>query len=444
MSEENLLSIAGLLSFFLGTISLYIVYRSNHLKWNEKAAGYILSWIFLVKSIAYPCDAYVLQVTNGGVELDGGWEFFFALSNIQNYIFMPLCFALSLVFPVSVLRTRNQVKIALSVFVLLVLYRVIVHVSLGVHSLELVGLEYILTTVIWTSNYIHFKIKNLHEPNKGNGRIANISALLLMLPTGFNWFVWVGVFTRSDYFYFEDIRLGLDESGSFSEYFWLLSLTVSICGALCIVITSLGIFYLNGEMDGVGIAVLAYMSLGVVAHFVYLSGAGTSSWLFTAGGNPEETLTSTWNIFTRQAHYTIGRPVIAMIILIQYGIYDLGDKRNYAIAKTQAILIIVIATAALMEMVQLVLPIDQTLSAGILGIFIALGLGWEERTFHGVATNPRRVSEILSGSEWDAPEIPIPERAYNNFNVSLAIFVLLSIFLAYVVDISNVLLDNVS
>ena len=444
MSEENLLSIAGLLSFFLGTISLYIVYRSNHLKWNEKAAGYILSWIFLVKSIAYPCDAYVLQVTNGGVELDGGGEFFFALSNIQNYIFMPLCFALSLVFPVSVLRTRNQVKIALSVFVLLVLYRVIVHVSLGVHSLELVGLEYILTTVIWTSNYIHFKIKNLHEPNKGNGRIANISALLLMLHTGFNWFVWVGVFTRSDYFYFEDIRLGLDESGSFSEYFWLLSLTVSICGALCIVITSLGIFYLNGEMDGVGIAVLAYMSLGVVAHFVYLSGAGTSSWLFTAGGNPEETLTSTWNIFTRQAHYTIGRPVIAMIILIQYGIYDLGEKRNYAIAKTQAILIIVIATAALMEMVQLVLPIDQTLSAGILGIFIALGLGWEERTFHGVATNPRRVSEILSGSEWDAPEIPIPERAYNNFNVSLAIFVLLSIFLAYVVDISNVLLDNVS
>ena len=444
MSEENLLSIAGLLSFFLGTISLYIVYRSNHLKWNEKAAGYILSWIFLVKSIAYPCDAYVLQVTNGGVEFGGGWEFFFALSNIQNYIFMPLCFALSLVFPVSVLRTRNQVKIALSVFVLLVLYRVIVHVSLGVHSLELVGLEYILTTVIWTSNYIHFKIKNLDEPINGNGRIANISALLLMLHTGFNWFVWVGVFTRSDYFYFEDIRLGLDESGSFSEYFWLLSLTVSICGALCIVITSLGIFYLNGEMDGVGIAVLAYMSLGVVAHFVYLSGAGTSSWLFTAGGNPEETLTSTWNIFTRQAHYTIGRPVIAMIILIQYGIYDLGEKRNYAIAKTQAILIIVIATAALMEMVQLVLPIDQTLSAGILGIFIALGLGWEERTFHGVATNPRRVSEILSGSEWDAPEIPIPERAYNNFNVSLAIFVLLSIFLAYVVDISNVLLDNVS
>ena len=64
MSEENLLSIAGLLSFFLGTISLYIVYRSNHLKWNEKAAGYILSWIFLVKAIAYPCDAYAVSYTH--------------------------------------------------------------------------------------------------------------------------------------------------------------------------------------------------------------------------------------------------------------------------------------------------------------------------------------------------------------------------------------------
>ncbi|MAH98350.1 MAG: hypothetical protein CMA12_03225 [Euryarchaeota archaeon] len=435
MSEENLLSIAGLLSFFLGTISLYLVNRSNHLKWNEKAAGYILSWIFLVKAISYPCDAYVLQITNGGTNFVQPWEYFYALSNLQNFVFMPLCFALSLVFPVSVLRTKNQIKIALLVFTFLVSYRVIVYVSVGVNSLELVGLEYILTTIIWTSNYVHFKIKNLNEPNKGNGRIANISALLLMLHTGFNWFVWVGVFTRSDYFYFEDVRLGLDGSGSFSEYFWLLSLTISICGAICIVITSLGIFYLNGEMDGVGIATLTYLSLGVVTHFVYLSGAGTTAWFFTA----EDNLTSTWNIFTRQAHYTIGRPVIAMIILLQYGIYDLSDSRNYAVAKTQSILIIVIATAALMEMVQLVLPIDQTLSAGFLGIFIALGLGWEERTFHGVATNPRRVSQMLSGSEWDAPEIDISERAYNSFNISLAIFVFLSIFLAYVVDVSNVL-----
>ena len=68
MSEENLLSIAGLLSFFLGTISLYIVNRSTHLKWNEKAAGYILAWIFLAKSISYPCDAYVLEITEGGTK----------------------------------------------------------------------------------------------------------------------------------------------------------------------------------------------------------------------------------------------------------------------------------------------------------------------------------------------------------------------------------------
>ena len=158
MSEENLLSIAGLLSFFLGTISLYLVNRSNHLKWNEKAAGYILSWIFLVKAISYPCDAYVLQITNGGTNFVQPWEYFYALSNLQNFVFMPLCFALSLVFPVSVLRTKNQIKIALLVFTFLVSYRVIVYVSVGVNSLELVGLEYILTTIIWTSNYVHFKI----------------------------------------------------------------------------------------------------------------------------------------------------------------------------------------------------------------------------------------------------------------------------------------------
>ena len=46
---------------------------------------------------------------------------------------------------------------------------------------------------------------------------------------------------------------------------------------------------------------------------------------------------------------------------------------------------------------------------------------------------------MVAGSEWDAPEIGISDRAYNSFNLSLAIFVLLSVFLAYVVDVSNVL-----
>ena len=153
MSEENLLSIAGLLSFFLGTISLYIVYRSNHLKWNEKSAGYILAWIFLSKSIAYPCDAYVLQITDGATNFVSPWEYFYALSNLTNMLFMPLCFALSLVFPVSVIRTGRQLKIAVLVFVLLVVHRVMVFVSVGASPLELIGLEYILTTIIWTSNY---------------------------------------------------------------------------------------------------------------------------------------------------------------------------------------------------------------------------------------------------------------------------------------------------
>ena len=108
----------------------------------------------------------------------------------------------------------------------------------------------------------------------------------------------------------------------------------------------------------------------------------------------------------------------------------------------QSIIIIAVATAALLEMVQLVLPISEVLSAGFLGIILALGIGWEEKTFHGVATNPSSVAEILSESEWDAPKMEIPNNAYKNFNLSIAIFLLVTLFLAYVVDISNILLDG--
>ena len=131
-----------------------------------------------------------------------------------------------------------------------------------------------------------------------------------------------------------------------------------------------------------------------------------------------------------------------MIILLQYGIYDLSDSRNYSVAKLQSILIIAVATAAILEMVQLVLPISEVLSTGFLGIILALGIGWEEKTFHGVATNPRSVAEILSDSKWASPEIEIAENAYKNFNISLAVFLLVTVFLAYVMDVSNVLIDN--
>ena len=36
----------------------------------------------------------------------------------------------------------------------------------------------------------------------------------------------------------------------------------------------------------------------------------------------------------------------------------------------------------------------------------------------------------------------IPNNAYNNFNLSIAIFLLITLFLAYVVDVSNILLDG--
>lgn len=49
---------------------------------------------------------------------------------------------------------------------------------------------------------------------------------------------------------------------------------------------------------------------------------------------------------------------------------------------------------------------------------------------------------MLSESEWACPEIGISQNAYKNFNLTLAIFLLVTVFLAYVVDVSNVLVDG--
>ncbi|HJM18725.1 MAG TPA: hypothetical protein QF703_04250 [Candidatus Thalassarchaeaceae archaeon] len=45
MSEQNLLSIGAILAAFLGSISLYLVSKNSELRWNERIAGFVFSWI---------------------------------------------------------------------------------------------------------------------------------------------------------------------------------------------------------------------------------------------------------------------------------------------------------------------------------------------------------------------------------------------------------------
>ena len=83
-----------------------------------------------------------------------------------------------------------------------------------------------------------------------------------------------------------------------------------------------------------------------------------------------------------------------MYILLRFNLIEINDETK-PLAKTMSIVLIVVATSAILELVQSIIPINQMISAALLGIIIALGLGWEEKSFQTLVANPAQLRENI-------------------------------------------------
>ena len=224
MSEQNLLSIGAILAAFLGTISLYLVSKNSKLSWNEKIAGYVISWIFIAKAISNSNFSILRSIIDNlqGPLFESGtmWQFWWANGHMADYVFTAGQTLLCLVFPVAVLRTRRQLTLAISAIILLLIYWPIIYSSLGPHWLEFAGLVYLFPCLVWTSIYVRFRLLSINEDNHYAGKVADICVLLLLVLNGHIWFYWVGMFAQQDYFYFVDIAGAWSDAGSIHEYIW--------------------------------------------------------------------------------------------------------------------------------------------------------------------------------------------------------------------------------
>jgi len=437
MSEQNLLSIGAILAAFLGTISLYLVSKNSQLRWNEKIAGFLISWIFIGKAISNSNFSILRSIFDNLqgplLESESMWQFWWAYGHMSDYVFTAGQTLLCLVFPVAVLRTKRQLKFAISAILLLMMYWPIVYSSLGPHWLEFAGLVYLFPCLIWTSTYVRFRLFSINEDDSDAGKVADICVLLLLILNGHIWFYWVGMFAQQDYFYFVDIAGSWSEAGSIHEYIWQMFYTLVISTGLFIAGMEIYVLQRTGSISTVGIIVCIYMTIGIVGFFVLSIGDAGEAFALQASTNFKDM----WQIFTNQTHFTIARPLIASYILISLGLADLSSERSMRIAKGMAVILIVVATAALLEMVQFVIPVSQVLSAGLLGIVVAVGIGWEERAFVKIVDSRVSIDELLEGTGWGAPEIEIGDRAFKSANITMIVYFLILMLLSYIIHISD-------
>tara|TARA_B100000482_G_C12607961_1_gene297860 strand:- start:689 stop:2029 length:1341 start_codon:yes stop_codon:yes gene_type:complete len=426
-NTTELLFIGAILSIALGFFALRLVRKNEKLKWNEEIAGHLVALMFITKGIHYASSGYFNQSFQEDTTV---WQFWAQLLTICDYAFGASIVMISLVYPVPFLRNKKQLKIATSIIVLV---WILIPLMLDVtgnpwtvfHSM---GLLYLIAGLAWGTIYINFRMMNQTERNKSSLNIAIVCGLFLTLQMGHIWMMWPGMLLQADYFYFVDlgaVTTGVDATSTMFDYFWLASYTFSI--AVGFMILAVEIYQsINGETSVMMYVMSFYFIIGAVGYAVLNAGTSTIFGL----GETGQTVQVLWKTFTTQMHFTILRSLIAMYILLKYGFFDINDETK-PLAKLMAIILIVVATSATLELVQSIIPINQMLTAALLGIIIAFGIGWEEKSFDSLVANTADIRDYVD-KKW-FPSIQLPDGILRKVDYSYLIFVIVAVLISLIV-----------
>jgi len=427
MAVDGLLAVGGILSLALGVSGLILVKNQKlEVIWNKRFAAQLLCWIFICKGVANSLRSIGYETEFWRVVLYGG--------HFNDQIFGGLILLIALIFPVPILRTRKQFNIGVAVVLAYILLTIGAAVFIKVNTplAAFTGL-YLIPGFIWTLVYLKFRFMKGQEDNEEIQGVADVAVLLLVLMIGHILFRWVGMFAGSDYFYFMDLY-----GGNFAnDYLWSQGLASAVIFGLVILC---GEIYQasQGRVRTTSYVVFTYMAIGVLSHIVFRNVE-----LFGSGGGPFtgtelEGLSSwqqIWSEITTTLHFTMMRPILGLYILFRYGLIRISED-NEQVGKATAIVLIVVATSALLEIVQSLIPLTEMLSAGILGIAIAFGIGWEERSFQSLISNPLRFPLRTKGAYF--PEITFDKSEYYRLDKALTAILIFFGFVAFILHWSQV------
>ena len=418
MEEDNLLFIGAILSIALGGLSLRLVRRNQTLAWNEAIAAHILCLMFITKGIQNAATGYFNQAT--GME----WQFWVELSFTMDYIFSSSVLAIALLYPVPFLRNMKQVKIGLGLVGGFAIYRLTLDVmGLNFTALGLPGVIYYAAAILWGSVYFRFRLISPEKRNDSTKNISLLAGLFATLVLGHIWMWWPGLILQSEYFFYFDLGGG-DFTSTLWDYMWMSGYSIGIAAGLAMICTEI-YQAINGDFSKLLFILLPYFVLGVIGFSIYTA-YDDAGFVF----NDSTDLLQIWSIFTTQLHFTIARPIIAMYILLKFGLFDINNETK-PMAKMMSIILIVVATSAILELVQAVIPINEMISAALLGVIIAFGIGWEEKSFHNLVTNQAELRKYVE-KKW-FPEISIPRKYINRIDLACLVYCIISLLVAFVI-----------
>ena len=431
MAESNLAFIGAILSISLGFFALNLIRKNENLKWNEAIAGHLISLIFICKGLQSAASGYFEDALNSGLEGETIWQFWAQFLTIMDYAFGSGIIMIALLYPIPFLRNKKQLKVGSSIIATLFIF---IPLTLDVTGnpwtvFHLTGLLYLVGGFAWGSIYIYFKLINEKERNESTKNISMVCGLFLTLQMGHIWMMWPGMFLQADYFYFIDLGStgvgSIDITSTMFDYFWLVGYT--FCIAVGLTMLAVEIYQaINGNSSIMLYILSFYFIIGTIGYAILSSTGGSAFGINSADSDIKEM----WKTFTSQMHFTVLRSLIALYILLKYSFFDINEQTK-PLAKLMAIILIVVATSAVLELVQSIIPLNQMITAALLGIIIAFGIGWEEKSFDSLVANPANINDSID-KKW-YPSIELPEGVLKKLDIACWIFIIVAALLSLIV-----------
>ena len=420
---SSLRLIGAILTITVGFITLYFTRRNERLEWNERFAAHLLSWILIAKGIGNTAVDYAIrQVETNGFIDQGMWQLGLGITWMMDFIFSGGLMCLALVFPIPLLRKSSHMKAAIGFILCLTLLRVVSQVlGFGVTLIQFPGLGYFFSGLIWGSVYVKFRLMDEYRSEESSRNIANVAGLLLLFHAGHVWFMWPGMVLQAEYFYYVDLFVGLTSIQV--DYVWQASYTLLI--AVGLFMLSVEVYqWIKGRAEVLTYILVGYFSVGLVGYGIL--GQGENALWWQSGSQSLEVI---WTTLTSAMHFSMMRPVLMMYIILRYGLFETTPEMKPK-AKLMVIILIVIATSALLELVQALVPMNEMFSAAALGILVAFGIGWEERSFDNLMNASKQMRKGLD-ARW-FPEFPVERMAFIRFDRVMIVLILFFILIAFV------------
>ena len=427
---DGLLAVGGILNCILGAAGLLLMRRGPEMPWNKHMAGQLICWVFIAKGIANIVRA-------PGWDHDY-WRVTLFMGVFADDIWSYCVLMIAVIFPIPFVRNEFHVK-ALVISVGTVLVASMLVFSFAGLDNFLRGMNtYPLAGALWTIGYLRFRIIPPEERTEEMVGVADAAFLLMMMFFGHIWFRWVGMWTFSDYFYF----LTISDTSMAANYLWSAGMAASVICGMVVLATELRCTY-RGDVRWTSYLCFVFFTLGVVSHLIYWGGHGILDYEVDGSGDVwawgEElrndaqvaflsSFEGIWNSITTLTHFTLGRPLIGMYLLLRYGLTPVTED-NRGFAKVMSIVLIVVATSAVLEIFQSLIPITEMLSAALLGIIVAFGIGWEERSFDALVKDPKDLP-VTTHSEL-FPSIDLDRATIMKMDLVFLVFIGFNLLIAF-------------